>query len=97
MRFNFSFVEPERIRRGIELLSEVIRERMELGATWNAARTGVPCAAAARPSARTVRVSWRAWLSCAADTRWSGTSPSSRGDASSTPSNASATRSIPSI
>ena len=30
MRLNFSFVEPERIRRGIELLSEVIRERMEL-------------------------------------------------------------------
>ena len=30
VRLNFSFVEPERIRRGIELLSEVIRERMEL-------------------------------------------------------------------
>jgi 2-aminoadipate transaminase len=30
MRLNFSFIEPERIRRGIELLSEVIRERMEL-------------------------------------------------------------------
>jgi 2-aminoadipate transaminase len=30
MRLNFSFVEPERIRRGIELLSEVIRDRMEL-------------------------------------------------------------------
>jgi 2-aminoadipate transaminase len=30
MRLNFSFVEPEKIRRGIELLSEVIRERMEL-------------------------------------------------------------------
>jgi 2-aminoadipate transaminase len=30
MRLNFSFVESERIRRGIELLSEVIRERMEL-------------------------------------------------------------------
>ncbi|HEY6582977.1 MAG TPA: PLP-dependent aminotransferase family protein, partial [Rubrobacter sp.] len=30
MRLNFSFVEPERVRRGIELLSEVIRERMEL-------------------------------------------------------------------
>lgn len=30
MRLNFSFVEPERIRRGIEMLSEVIRERMEL-------------------------------------------------------------------
>jgi 2-aminoadipate transaminase len=30
MRLNFSFVKPERIRRGIELLSEVIRERMEL-------------------------------------------------------------------
>ena len=30
MRLNFSFVEPERIRRGIELLSEVVRERMEL-------------------------------------------------------------------
>ena len=30
MRLNFSFVEPERIRRGVELLSEVIRERMEL-------------------------------------------------------------------
>jgi 2-aminoadipate transaminase len=30
MRLNFSFVEPGKIRRGIELLSEVIRERMEL-------------------------------------------------------------------
>ncbi|MDP9476677.1 MAG: hypothetical protein M3R38_13500, partial [Actinomycetota bacterium] len=30
MRLNFSFVEPAKIRRGIELLSEVIRERMEL-------------------------------------------------------------------
>ena len=30
MRLNFSFVEPEKIRRGIELLAEVIRERMEL-------------------------------------------------------------------
>ena len=30
MRLNFSFVEPEKIRRGIELLSEVVRERMEL-------------------------------------------------------------------
>ena len=30
MWLNFSFVEPERIRRGIELLSEVVRERMEL-------------------------------------------------------------------
>ena len=30
MRLNFSFVEPEKIRRGIELLSEVIRDRMEL-------------------------------------------------------------------
>jgi 2-aminoadipate transaminase len=29
MRLNFSFVEPEKIRRGIELLSEVIKERME--------------------------------------------------------------------
>ncbi|MDQ3911211.1 MAG: PLP-dependent aminotransferase family protein [Actinomycetota bacterium] len=30
MRLNFSFVEPQKIRRGIEHLSEVIRERMEL-------------------------------------------------------------------
>ena len=30
MRLNFSFVEPDKIRRGIELLSETIRERMEL-------------------------------------------------------------------
>ena len=30
MRLNFSFVEPEKIRRGIELLAEVVRERMEL-------------------------------------------------------------------
>jgi 2-aminoadipate transaminase len=30
MRLNFSFVEPEKLKRGIELLSEVIRERMEL-------------------------------------------------------------------
>jgi 2-aminoadipate transaminase len=30
MRLNFSFVEPEKIRRGIEILAEVIRERMEL-------------------------------------------------------------------
>jgi 2-aminoadipate transaminase len=30
MRLNFSFVEPDRIRRGVESLAEVIRERMEL-------------------------------------------------------------------
>lgn len=30
MRLNFSFVEPERIRRGIELLADVVRERMDL-------------------------------------------------------------------
>jgi len=30
MRLNFSFVEPDKIRRGIELLAEVVRERMEL-------------------------------------------------------------------
>lgn len=30
MRLNFSFVEPAKIRRGIELLAEVVRERMEL-------------------------------------------------------------------
>ncbi len=30
MRLNFSFVEPEKISRGVEILSEVIRERMEL-------------------------------------------------------------------
>ena len=30
MRLNFSFVEPVKIRRGIELLAEVVRERMEL-------------------------------------------------------------------
>ncbi|MDN5697912.1 MAG: PLP-dependent aminotransferase family protein [Rubrobacter sp.] len=30
MRLNFSFVEPEKIRRGIESLADVIRERMEL-------------------------------------------------------------------
>ncbi len=30
MRLNFSFVEPDKIRRGIEILAEVIRERMEL-------------------------------------------------------------------
>lgn len=30
MRLNFSFVEPKKIRRGIEILAEVIRERMEL-------------------------------------------------------------------
>ncbi|HZY65574.1 MAG: PLP-dependent aminotransferase family protein [Actinomycetota bacterium] len=30
MRLNFSFVEPEKIRRGIELLAEVIRDHMKL-------------------------------------------------------------------
>ncbi len=30
MRLNFSFVEPDKIRRGIEILSEVIRDRMAL-------------------------------------------------------------------
>lgn len=29
MRLNFSFVKPDRIRRGIELLAEVVRERQE--------------------------------------------------------------------
>ena len=36
MRLNFSFVEPERIRRGIELLSEVIRERIAVDKTASA-------------------------------------------------------------
>jgi 2-aminoadipate transaminase len=41
MRINFSFVEPDKIRRGIELLSEVIRDRMELrGDLERGARTG---------------------------------------------------------
>jgi 2-aminoadipate transaminase len=53
MRLNFSFVEPESIRRGIELLSEVIRERMELrdelergarSATLGKRPTGAPAA-----------------------------------------------------
>ncbi|MBV9452993.1 MAG: PLP-dependent aminotransferase family protein [Rubrobacter sp.] len=53
MRLNFSFVEPESIRRGIELLSEVIRERMELrgdlergvrSATLGKRPTGTPAA-----------------------------------------------------
>ena len=30
MRLNFSFVEPEKIRRGIEILAETVRERVEL-------------------------------------------------------------------
>ena len=30
MRLNFSFVEPDKIRRGVEILAETIRERMEL-------------------------------------------------------------------
>jgi len=30
MRLNFSFVEPEKIRRGVEILAETVRERMEL-------------------------------------------------------------------
>ncbi|MGI8649544.1 MAG: hypothetical protein ACR2KW_04075 [Rubrobacter sp.] len=30
MRLNFSFVESEKIRRGVEILADVIRERMEL-------------------------------------------------------------------
>ncbi len=30
MRLNFSFVEPDKIRRGIEILAETTRERMEL-------------------------------------------------------------------
>ena len=92
MRLNFSFVEPERIRRGIELLSEVVRERMELRSDLE------------RGSHLSVRSavgtdglgSWRAWRSCAAGTRWSATSRLSRAGACSTPSNASATRSIPS-
>ena len=51
MRLNFSFVEPAKIRRGIELLAEVVRERMELrsdlergsqlGAKHGAARSAV--------------------------------------------------------
>ena len=46
MRLNFSFVEPQKITRGIEHLSEVIRERMELrsdlerGTKSGALRTG---------------------------------------------------------
>jgi 2-aminoadipate transaminase len=30
MRLNFSFVEPDKIRRGVEILAETTRERMEL-------------------------------------------------------------------
>jgi 2-aminoadipate transaminase len=54
MRLNFSFVEPDKIRRGIEILSEVVRERMELrgdlerGARSSAGRsrrTGAPASA----------------------------------------------------
>ena len=56
MRLNFSFVEPEKIRRGIELLAEVVRERMELrgslerGAedTRSGARSGTRSAARAQ-------------------------------------------------
>lgn len=41
MRLNFSFVEPEKIRRGIEILAEVVRERMELrGDLERGSRTG---------------------------------------------------------
>ena len=78
MRLNFSFVEPERIRRGIELLSEVVRERMELrsdlerGSQRGARRSPAPPAS---PPAQKGRV-WLAWPSCAAVPRWSGTSPS---------------------
>jgi 2-aminoadipate transaminase len=47
MRLNFSFVEPERIRRGVEALAEVVRERMELRgdlerASQSAPKKGVP-------------------------------------------------------
>ena len=55
MRLNFSFVEPERIRRGIELLSEVIRERMELRSDLERG-SHRSVGARARPSARTVRL-----------------------------------------
>ncbi len=41
MRLNFSFVEPEKIRRGVEILAEVVRERMELrGDLERGSRTG---------------------------------------------------------
>lgn len=42
MRLNFSFVEPERIRRGIELLSGVIRDRMELKSALEKGAKGSP-------------------------------------------------------
>ena len=51
MRLNFSFVEPEKIRRGIELLSEVIRERMELRSDLErGSRRGQDSRRAARPA-----------------------------------------------
>lgn len=41
MRLNFSFVEPQKIRRGVEILAEVVRERMELrGDLERGSRTG---------------------------------------------------------
>jgi len=41
MRLNFSFVEAEKVRRGVEVLAEVVRERMELrGDLERAARSG---------------------------------------------------------
>ena len=53
MRLNFSFVEPQKIRRGIEILAEVIREMMELRGNMergmsSAAGTPAPPSAHAR-------------------------------------------------
>ncbi len=54
MRLNFSFVEPEKIRRGIELLAEVVRERMELRGSLErgAEETRSGTCPATRPAAR---------------------------------------------
>jgi 2-aminoadipate transaminase len=61
MRLNFSFVEPEKVRRGVELLAEVVRERMELrddlerasrSGTSRGVRQGTSQSAAGRPAAR---------------------------------------------
>jgi 2-aminoadipate transaminase len=52
MRLNFSFVEPEKIRRGIELLSEVIRERMELRSDLERGSQRAGASAARRAASR---------------------------------------------
>ncbi len=61
MRLNFSFVEPDKIRRGIEILAETVRERMELrGDLERGARSGARSTAGRKSAQASAQANTRA-------------------------------------